>query len=61
MARNNPVRIWMIKQKPNKEPMFHHNEIFLGAGRSIKALLIRLIGLENRVGVFIILSERDNF
>lgn len=39
MARNSPVRICAIKQIPNREPKFHHEEIFEGAGRSIKELL----------------------
>jgi hypothetical protein len=39
MARNNPVAIWITKHNPNKDPKFHHAEIFEGAGRSTKALL----------------------
>lgn len=37
MARNNPVRICVIKQRPRREPKFHHAEIFEGAGRSTNA------------------------
>ena len=39
MARNNPVRICMIKHNPISEPKFHHEEIFDGAGRSMNAWL----------------------
>lgn len=34
--------IWIIKQSPSKDPKFHHEERFGGAGRSIKALLMIL-------------------
>lgn len=39
MARNSPVRIWTIRQRPSREPKFHHTEMLDGAGRSISALL----------------------
>lgn len=39
MARNNPVRIWAIKQRPRREPKFHQTEILEGAGRSTSASL----------------------
>lgn len=39
MAKNSPVIIWIIKQRPNKEPKFHQAEILIGAGKSTKALL----------------------
>ena len=39
MAKNKPVRIWVAKQRPSREPKFHHTEILDGAGRSISALL----------------------
>ena len=34
--RNKPVMIWIIRHRPRIEPRFHHIEIFLGEGRSIK-------------------------
>lgn len=37
MAKKSPVRIWVIKQRPRREPKFHHTEIFEGAGRSTSA------------------------
>lgn len=37
MARNNPVRIWVIKQSPRREPKFHQTEMLEGAGRSTSA------------------------
>lgn len=43
MARNRPVKIWRIRQIPRREPKFHHDEMFEGAGRSIKELLMILI------------------
>lgn len=33
----------MIRQKPSREPKFHHEEIFDGVGRSMNALLIIFI------------------
>ena len=39
MARNSPVRIWAIKQRPSNEPKFHQTEMFDGAGRSTNASL----------------------
>ena len=38
MARNKPVRICIIKQRPRREPKFHQAEILTGAGRSVTAL-----------------------
>ena len=32
------MRICKIKQIPSREPKFHHDEMFGGAGRSISAL-----------------------
>lgn len=43
MAKNNPVKICVIKHTPNKDPKFHQAEMFTGAGRSTKALLAILI------------------
>ena len=43
MAKNSPVIIWAPKHKLNKDPKFHNNEIFLGAGKSTKLLLIILV------------------
>lgn len=38
MARKRPVRIWVARQRPNREPKFHQTEMFEGAGRSTSAL-----------------------
>lgn len=43
MARNSPVRIWIIKHSPSREPKFHHDEMFDGAGRSMNEWLMILI------------------
>ena len=54
MAKNNPVISWIIKHSPNKDPKFHHDEIFIGAGRSTRALFIILKrGWLIRRGLFI--------
>lgn len=37
MARKRPVTICEIKQRPRREPKFHHTEMFDGAGRSTSA------------------------
>lgn len=37
IARNTPEIICNLKHSPSKEPKFHHKEIFIGAGISIKA------------------------
>jgi hypothetical protein len=39
MARNSPVRIWVIKHNPRRDPKFHHTEILDGVGRSTSASL----------------------
>lgn len=39
MVKNKPVRIWEIKQRPSREPKFHHIEILEGVGRSTSASL----------------------
>lgn len=38
MARNRPVRIWITRHRPSREPKFHQDDRLLGAGRSIKLL-----------------------
>jgi flagellar biogenesis protein FliO len=43
MARNRPVAIWVIRQRPSRDPKFHQAEMFDGAGRSITALFMILI------------------
>ncbi len=43
MARNKPVKIWITKHSPRRDPKFHQIERLFGAGRSIKLLLIRVI------------------
>ena len=48
MARNKPVRICIIRQRPRREPKFHHAERLLGEGRSTRALL----AMERRGWVF---------
>ena len=42
MARNNPVKIWIIKQIPIIEPKLHQIDKFLGAGKSTTASFIIL-------------------
>lgn len=37
------MTIWATRQRPKREPKFHHAEIFEGAGRSITELLMILI------------------
>lgn len=37
------MMIWIIRQRPSREPKFHHDEIFDGAGRSMNEWLIILI------------------
>jgi hypothetical protein len=43
MARNKPVAIWVIKHRPKIDPKFHQEEMLMGAGRSIRALLAILV------------------
>lgn len=33
------MRIWATKQRPSREPKFHHTEMFEGVGRSTTASL----------------------
>lgn len=40
MANRRPVRIWVIRQIPSRDPKFHHEEMLDGVGRSIRELLI---------------------
>lgn len=39
MARKRPVAIWIIRQRPKRDPKFHQTEMFEGAGRSTRASL----------------------
>lgn len=39
MARNSPVRSWIARQRPRRDPKFHQIEMFEGAGRSTRASL----------------------
>lgn len=39
MARNRPVRICIIRQRPRREPKFHQEEMLEGEGRSTSASL----------------------
>ena len=34
------MRIWVVRQTASREPKFHQAEMFDGAGRSIRELLI---------------------
>ena len=36
ITKNKPVKIWVIKHKPNKDPKFHIDLIAAGVGNSIK-------------------------
>ena len=46
MDRNNPVKIWIIKHNPKREPKFHMAEILAGVGNSITdPEIILVIGL----------------
>jgi hypothetical protein len=48
--------ICITKHVPSRDPKFHHALMFVGAGRSISALLaIFISGCEVRIGLFIIL------
>ena len=42
MVRKRPVKIWVIKHRPNKDPKFQNKEILAGIGISTKALFIIL-------------------
>lgn len=33
------MRIWEAKQRPSREPKFHHTEMLAGLGRSTRASL----------------------
>ena len=37
MAKNKPVRIWVARHRPRRDPKFHQAEMFDGAGRSTSA------------------------
>lgn len=37
------MRIWTIRQRPRREPKFHHDEMFDGVGRSMNEWLMILI------------------
>lgn len=43
MARNRPVKIWVIKHSPRRDPKFHHAEMLDGVGRSTSASLAILM------------------
>ncbi len=46
------MRICKIRQIPRREPKFHHDEMFDGAGRSMKALFrIFISGWDFRIWV----------
>lgn len=40
MASSKPVRIWVTRQMPSRDPKFHQAEMFEGVGKSIRELLI---------------------
>lgn len=51
MARNKPVMIWIMRQRPRREPKFHQMDRFLGVGRSTSLLFrILMAGWDFRVG-----------
>jgi len=55
MARNRPVKIWVIRQRPSRDPKFHQAERFLGEGRSTRAeLAMDIRGWFFRMGPVII-------
>lgn len=39
MARKRPVIVWVIRQRPKREPKFHQAEMLEGVGRSTRASL----------------------
>ena len=43
MASSRPVRIWVARQIPSRNPKFHHIEMLDGVGGSIKELLMVFI------------------
>ena len=43
MANSRPVKIWVARQIPSRDPKFHHMEMLDGVGRSIRELLIIFI------------------
>lgn len=43
MAKKRPVMVWIIRQRPKRDPKFHQAEMFDGVGRSIKEVLMILI------------------
>jgi hypothetical protein len=40
MAKNSPEMIWIIRQRPNKDPKFQKNLMFVGEGRVIRLFLM---------------------
>lgn len=40
MAKKSPVKICSARQMPRRDPKFHHDEIFEGAGKSMNESLI---------------------
>ena len=38
MANINPVKIWIVRASPRREPKFHQADRLGGAGRSARAL-----------------------
>jgi hypothetical protein len=50
IARNSPVRIWVMRQIPNRDPKFHQELMLEGVGRSVREeLMIFKIGLTLRI------------
>ena len=43
MANSRPVKIWVARQIPSRDPKFHHMEMLDGVRRSIRELLIIFI------------------
>ena len=51
MARKRPVKIWITRHRPSSDPKFHHEDRFLGAGKSTRALfMILMAGCDFRIG-----------
>lgn len=59
MARNSPVRIWVIKHSPRRDPKFHHTEILDGVGRSTSASLAIFISgwVFRRLAIMVLVVE----
>ena len=50
IARNNPVRIWVVKHKPLSLPNLQKEEMFLGAAKDIRESKNIIKGFDFRRG-----------